>query len=89
MHKNLCKNCRHFSQHYALVDRGVFWVYCGHCKQGKVRKELPDCSACDHFLPALPDKETFATKEYLSKRLVEYMLQMELLPPIQDASDKP
>jgi len=34
-----------------------------------------------------PDEEAFATKEYLSKTLLEYLLKLELLPEIHDRKE--
>lgn len=85
MDKMLCKNCIHFYQHYAFDKRRIFRVYCGHCTLAKVRKKQPDAIACDSFAPAPPDEDAFASKEYLSKELLQYLFRLELLPQIEDA----
>ena len=54
----------------------------------KAKKKKPDAIACDGFTPALPDEDAFATKEYLSKELLQYLLSLELLPQIEDASEE-
>ncbi len=85
MENNYCKNCAHFHQHYALDQRKIFRVYCGHCTLEKVRKKQPYTIACDGFMPAPSDEDAFASKEYLSKELLQYLLSLELLPRIEDA----
>lgn len=82
--KNICRNCVCFHQHYALDQRKLFRVYCGHGMLHKVRKRQPDASACEQYTPAPPDEHAFATKEYLSKELLQYLLSLELLPKIED-----
>ena len=84
--KKLCKDCAHFYQHYALDRRNLFRVYCGHCTLRSVRTKRPDAVACDGFVPAPPDEDAFATKEYLSKELLQYLLSLELLPQIEDTA---
>ena len=86
MDKVFCKDCVHFRQHYALDQRKIFRVYCGHCMLRHTRRRRPDAAACDGFAPAPPDESAFATKEYLSKELLQYLLHLELLPQIEDAT---
>ena len=86
MEKKKCKNCAHFRQHYALDGRRLYSVYCGHCMHRMVRPKKPDATACEHFAFAPPDTDAFATKEYLSKALVQYVRDLELLPHIEDVA---
>jgi len=89
MDNKYCKDCAHFHQHYGLNKKKLFRVFCGHCTAiTRMRKRKPDSLACDLFVAAPPREDAFATKEYLSKALLEYMLQLELLPQIPDAQDK-
>ena len=88
MDKMFCKDCAHYHQHYAFDQRKIFRVYCGHCTLEKVRKKQPHTIACDSFVPAPPDENAFASKEYLSKELLQYLLHLELLPPIEDAPNQ-
>ena len=89
MEEKYCKDCAHFHQHYGLDEKKLFRVFCGHCTaNSRVRKRQPDAPACDLFAAASPSKDAFVTKEYLSRTLVEYMMRLELLPPILDAQDK-
>ena len=74
----------HYYRHYAMNDRKIFRINCGHCTCGKTRTRKPDAKSCEHFAQAEPDEEAFASKEYLSKVLLEYMRKLELLPDIQN-----
>lgn len=31
MEEKQCKNCAHYYQHYAMDERRIFRVFCGHC----------------------------------------------------------
>ena len=85
MDKSQCCHCQYFIQHYALKGGKIFRVYCGHCTLcNKPKRKQPDASVCEHFTPGENEEDAFATKEYLSKALLGYILRMELLPPIQD-----
>ncbi len=85
MENKYCRHCMHFQQHYALNGRKIFRIYCGHCTLHTARKRRPDTIACENFAPGCADEEAFATKEYLSKELLQYLLNLELLPPIENA----
>ena len=78
-----CRECTYFRQHYGLDGKKIFRVYCGHCTQVRKATRKPDRAACDNFVPAHKEN-TFVTKEYLSKELLRYILEMELLPDILD-----
>ena len=86
MEKEICSNCKHFRQHYAMDKRKIFRVYCGHCVQHSTKKRKPDAAACENFIASPPDEDAFATKEYLSKELLRYVLSLEILPQIEDLS---
>jgi len=86
MDNDFCKSCAYFRQHYTFDQRKIFRVYCGHCTYLKAKVKRPDSKACHNYLRAEAAEERFATKEYLSKQLVEYMLKLELLPEIHDLS---
>ncbi len=81
---NQCKSCQHFRQHYTLDKRRIFRVYCGHCTFGKIKRKRPDTKACENFAPGFPQEDAFASKEYLSKELIQYLFRLELLPEIED-----
>lgn len=79
-----CGNCQNYIQHYGLNKKGLYRVYCGHCTCHSVKKKRPDAKACAHYIYGTADTERFATKEYLSKELLKYLLSLELLPQIKD-----
>ena len=78
-----CRGCLHYRQHYTLDKRKFFRVCCGHCTKGKVKQKRPDAKACGNYIAAPTQEEAFVTKEYLSKELLKYILDMDLLPKIQ------
>ena len=84
MNEQHFKNCEYFIRHYILRDGKIYRIFCGHCTRNSRRKGDPERKACEQFVPGIPDKERFATKEYLSKELLRYVLDMELLPEIED-----
>ena len=88
MEKNTCKQCVHYRQHYGLDTRKLFKLNCGHCVLPGVRRKKPDTVACECFEVAPTNEGNFATREYLSKELLTYLLNLPLLPEIEDATDK-
>ncbi len=78
-----CQNCKHFHQHYALDRRKLHKVDCGHCGLESIKRKKPDANICNNFVLAEPDEAAFVSKEYLSKELLQYMMQLELLPKIE------
>lgn len=82
MEEKYCKNCRNYYQHYVMNERRIFRVYCGHCTRYTKKRIKPDHNACDAFVAAQPDEYAFVSKEYLSKELLRYVLEMDLLPEI-------
>ena len=54
----------------------------------KGKTEKPDAAACKNFVSAPPREDAFATKEYLSKELLQYLLNLELLPQIEEGTHK-
>ena len=79
-----CKTCKYYQQHYAFDQRKIFRVYCGHCTYRKAKTKRPDSRVCENYIRANYDEEPFVTKEYLSKKLLEYVLKLELLPEIHE-----
>ena len=45
----------------------------------------PDKPGCAHFTPGAGDTEAFVTKEYLTKALLNRVLQLELLPEFENS----
>ena len=82
-----CKDCAHYRQHYTFDQRKIFRVYCGHCTYQKAKTKRPDAKVCEHYLQSELAEKAFATKEYLSKALLEYMLKLELLPEIYEIKE--
>ena len=83
MDEQQCKDCLYFHQHYGLNGRKIFRLYCGHCTFSRVKRKLPDTKVCENFIPGSAQEEAFASKEYLSKELLQYMLSLGLLPEIE------
>ena len=84
MEQNTCKSCVHYRQHYALNQRKIFRVHCGHCTYLKVKTKRPDAKGCEHYQQTELDEAAFVSKEYLSKALLDYMMSLDLLPEIGD-----
>ena len=80
-----CGSCAHYRQHYAFDRRKIFRVYCGHCTCLKAKMKRPDSKICGDYIQAEPDEKAFVTREYLSKALLNYMMDLELLPEIHEA----
>ena len=84
MIENQCSNCKYYLQHYTFDKRHIFRVYCGHCTLLRTSRKRPDTKACKSFIPGTAQEDAFASKEYLSKELLQYMLKLELLPDIEE-----
>lgn len=80
-----CKDCQYFLQHYILDKQKFYKIYCGHCTFSRAKRKCPDMPACEHFTAGSADTDAFASKEYLTKELLQYMLTLDLLPEIKDA----
>ena len=86
MEEKFCKDCKFYLQHYTLSENRLIQVYCGHCTYKTAKTKRPDRKACEHFQQGVKDTEQFASKEYLSKKLLDKVLSMELLPKIEEFS---
>ena len=84
MDERTCRACKYFHQHYTIDNKRIFSVFCGHCTYGRIRKKDPDSKACEHFAYIPPVEDYFVTKEYLSKELLRRILEMDLLPEIEE-----
>jgi hypothetical protein len=82
MAEKQCKDCAHYLQHYILRDARLVRIYCGHCVNSRARRKAPDAKACEDFLQGTEDTQAAANRQYLSKKLLDYILQLELLPDI-------
>lgn len=83
-----CNSCMYFKQHYTLDEQAIFRVYCGHCTYQRVRPKQPDGKICKYYAQKNPVENAFVSKKYLSKKLLEYMLSLELLPAIKDETQQ-
>lgn len=84
-----CKDCQYFIQHYIISEGKICRIFSGHCIHSKSSHKRSHNPACKHFLPGTPPEDDFATKTYLSKKLLEYILTLDLLPEIQDMAELP
>ena len=84
MEEKYCRSCRYYIQHYTLCDSRLIQVYCGHCTYKTTKTKRPDRKACEHFEQGAEDTEHFVSKEYLSKKLLDKVMHMELLPEIEE-----
>lgn len=84
MDEQQCKNCQHYLQHFALNKRRIFRVNCGHCTFTRPKRKQPDAKACENYIPGPAPEDAFASKEYLSKELLQYVLSLDLLPEIEE-----
>lgn len=78
------QKCQHYLQHFALNKRRIFRVNCGHCTFGRPKRKLPDTNACENYICGPVPEDAFASKEYLSKELLQYVLSLDLLPEIEE-----
>lgn len=84
MSNQCCSDCYYYLRHYTFDARKIFRVYCGHCTFIRAKHKHPNAKACEHFIPGSPPEDSFVSKEYLSKELLRHMLDLELLPKIED-----
>ncbi len=84
MNQITCNSCLYLKQHSVFDQRMILRVYCGHCTYSRAKTKRPDSKVCENYVYTSPDEDAFASKEYLSKKLLEYILNLELLPVIHD-----
>ena len=84
MHQNTCNSCQYYRQHYTFNERKIVRVYCGHCTCLRIKTKRPDSKVCENYIENDSNDNPFVSKEYLSKKLLEYVLKLELLPDIQN-----
>ena len=83
----MCKTCTYFYQHYTFAEKKIVRVFCGHCVFQKPKNKRPSSKACQHYVQAESREQAFVSKEYLSKALLDYLLNLELLPEICDSRE--
>lgn len=81
MEDRICKNCRHFKQHYTFSENRCHWVDCGHCVKRKGKSRSVWSKGCE-FFEQREESVELITKQFLSKRLLEYALSLDLPPEI-------
>ena len=87
MSEPTCRSCKYFYQHYGLSQGRLHWLYCGHCTHNdRSKHKRPDKKACEHYVQAEKLEDIFVTKEYLTKALLDRVLQAELFPGNANAS---
>lgn len=84
MSNQCCANCSYYLRHYTFDGRKIFRVYCGHCTLSRPKRKRPDGKPCENYTPGENREEAFASKEYLSKELLKYLLGLDLLPEIEE-----
>ena len=87
MEDNICKNCEYFRQHYSLDSKKIFRVFCGHCVFGRPKTKRP-FNSCENFILKVSKEDAFVSKEYLSKELLRYMMDLELFPGVEELQEK-
>ena len=85
MENPTCQTCARFHQHYGISEGKIFRLHCGHCVYPKMRNKRPTATACQHYVFAPPEEDNFVSRHYLTKKLLQHILNMELMPPIEDA----
>ena len=62
----------------------AYSVYIAGIVLYRAPKTKPDQNACGEFLPGENKENAFASKEYLSKALLDRVMHLELLPEIEE-----
>ena len=81
---NSCKQCIHYVQHYGLFEGKLRPIFCGHCLFEHRKCKKPDAAICDQFIQNTSPYSKMVTKEYLTKKLLQHILDMELWQPLED-----
>ncbi len=84
MNTPICKDCIHFRQHYILTANGLLGICCGHCTLNNVKHKSPRKPACDDYSPSPDIRDLFPRKNYVTKKLLEYLTTLEFLPDIKE-----
>ena len=87
MEEKFCKDCKHFCQHYRLDERGLVRVFCGHCMLMRHKSKKSYQKICEDFEPGEDQEGSFVQKQYLTKSLLAWVLNMELLPEIRQETE--
>ena len=87
MKNETCGSCAHFYQHYILTEGRSMRVFCGHCAIPKIKHRKPFSKACENYVYGPPDEDAYADKKYLTKEMLKYLLNLELLPQVENATN--
>ncbi len=88
MEQVTCNTCGYYHRHYVLSEGKIIQIHCGHCTYGRIRTKRPTAKACDNYSLSDPPENAFVTREYLTRELLEYIMKMELLPPVVGVVEK-
>lgn len=88
MNTQKCADCVYYIRHYGLNDSRFYRLNCGHCTQRRIKNREPDHAACPAFAPGQSPEFDFADRDYLSKRLMDYVLHMNLLEEVLTKEQK-
>ena len=88
MNDTTCASCVYYKQHYILDGKKIIRIFCGHCtlkkKNSFHRSRRSFAPICEEYIPGTSDEEAFVSQEYLSKALLDRVLNLPLLPTIED-----
>ena len=82
--ENTCKQCTHYVQHYGIFDGKLRPIFCGHCLLNHKKNRKPYKPICDQFEQATAVDDEMVTKEYLTKKLLQHILDMELWKSVEE-----
>ena len=78
MDKKLCRECANYIRHYGLFEGKLRPVFCGHCLCCHKKRIQPDAPACEKFISGVSPEKEMVTKEYLTKKLLQHILEMDI-----------
>lgn len=79
--ESTCKQCTHYVQHYGLFEGKLRPLFCGHCLLNHKKSRKPYMPVCEQFVQDTPVEDKMVTKEYLTRALLQHILDMELWKP--------
>ncbi len=82
MEENICRQCRHFRQHYVLDDQTCTAICCGHCVFPRLKNRRPDTPACGHFVAG--ERELPVSRDFLTMELLRWVQNLEFPPDIRE-----
>ena len=87
MEERICKQCKHFRQHFVLDSQVCVAINCGHCVYPQIKHRQAKRKACEYFAERevplnYPDRAEVL--HFLTTELLRYVLTLELPPEIVD-----